>query len=344
MSRCFITLASIVSLLALVIVILGAYVRLSDAGLSCPDWPGCYQQLLAPTTEQQIGHANYLYPERPVDTGKAWKEMIHRYLAGVLGLLILGFAMVAWRNRADPKQMIALPLFLVGLVGFQAALGMWTVTLLVQPAIVTLHLLGGMALLSLAWWLTLRQRQAQQPVQQRIVWYSSTFKTWSLIGLILLGLQLTLGGWTSTNYAGFYCPDFPTCQGQWWPTMNFRDAFTFWRPLGENYEGGRLTPEAATAIHVIHRIVAMIVLVVLSAVGLRAALGRGTLALRRIGWIVITLVFTQVALGIATAMAGIPLALAVGHNAVAALLLLAVITLNHLLHPIGYPLQGATRL
>jgi cytochrome c oxidase assembly protein subunit 15 len=325
------------------VVVLGAYVRLSEAGLSCPDWPGCYQQLLAPTTEQQIEHANLLYPERPVDTSKAWKEMIHRYLAGILGLLILGLAIAAWRNRSDPRQMVALPVFLVGLVGLQAALGMWTVTLLVQPAIVTLHLLGGMALLSLAWWLALRQRQARQPAQQRI-WYSPAFKTWSLIGLFLLGLQLTLGGWTSTNYAGFYCPDFPTCQGQWWPNMNFRDAFTFWQPVGKNYEGGHLAPEATVAIHVVHRIVAMVVLVVLSAIGLRAALGRGTPTLRSTGWIIVMLVFTQVALGIATAMTGIPLALAVAHNAVAALLLLAVITLNHLLHPIGYQLQGATRL
>ncbi|BAW79423.1 cytochrome oxidase assembly [Candidatus Nitrosoglobus terrae] len=344
MSRFFVTLISIISFLALVIVVLGAYVRLSDAGLSCPDWPGCYQQLLAPTTNQQIDQANSLYPERPVDTGKAWKEMIHRYLAGILGFLILIAAVTACLNRSNPKQIIALPLFLVGLVGFQAALGMWTVTLLVQPAIVTLHLIGGMALLSLAWWLVLRQRQALAPIQQRIVWYSPAFKAWSLIGLVFLGLQLTLGGWTSTNYAGFYCQDFPTCQGQWWPTMDFRDAFTFWRPLGENYEGGRLTLEAATAIHVTHRIIAMIVLAVLTAVGLRAALGRGTLALRKTGWVMIALVFTQVTLGIATAMAGIPLALAVAHNAVAALLLLTVITLNHLLHPTGHPSQGATKL
>lgn len=342
MSRHFNILALVASLLALVIVVLGAYVRLSDAGLSCPDWPGCYQQLLAPTTEQQINQANRLYPERPVNTDKAWKEMIHRYLAGILGLLILALAVIAWRNRFDPKQKTALPLFLVALVGLQAALGMWTVTLLVQPAIVTLHLIGGMTLLSLAWWLTLRQRQARQSIPQ--VWYSSAFKTWSLVALCLLGLQITLGGWTSTNYAGFSCPDFPTCQGQWWPNMNFRDAFTFWHPLGENYEGGRLAPEATTAIHVIHRIVAIVVLMVLSAVGLRAALGRGTPLLRRIGWITVLLVFTQVTLGISTAVAGVPVTLAVAHNAVAALLLLTVITLNHLLHPIGYPSQGATRL
>ncbi|ADE13289.1 cytochrome oxidase assembly [Nitrosococcus halophilus Nc 4] len=342
MSPRFHTFAVAASLLALVVVVFGAYVRLSDAGLSCPDWPGCYEQLLAPTTEQQIDQASLLYPDRPVESDKAWKEMIHRYLAGILGLLILGLAIAAWRNRSDPRQRVALPIFLVGLVGFQAALGMWTVTLLVQPAIVTLHLLGGLAVLSLVWWLALRQRQAQHPMQR--IWYSPAFKTWSLIGLFLLVLQIILGGWTSTNYAGFFCPDFPTCQGQWWPNMHFREAFTFWQPLGENYEGGRLAPEAATAIHVVHRIGAMVVLIVLGAIGLRAGLGRGTPALRGVGWVVVALLLTQVALGIATAMGGIPLALAVAHNAVAALLLLAVVTLNHLLHPTGYQLRGATRL
>lgn len=342
MNHRFQTFALAASVLALVVVVFGAYVRLSDAGLSCPDWPGCYQRLLVPTTEQQVDQANQLYPERPLEADKAWKEMIHRYLAGILGFLILGLAIAAWRNRFDPRQMVALPVFLVGLVALQAALGMWTVTLLVQPAIVTLHLLGGMAVLALVWWLALRQRQARRPLQQ--IWYSTTFKTWSLIGLFLLTLQIILGGWTSTNYAGFYCPDFPTCQGQWWPDMDFGEAFTFWQPLGENYEGGRLTPEAATAVHVVHRIGAVAVLIVLGAIGLRAALGRSASALRVAGWAVIGLVLIQVMLGIATAMGGIPLALAVAHNAVAALLLLAVVTLNHLLHPTGYQLQGATRL
>jgi heme a synthase len=335
MNRHFYVFALVASGLALAVVVLGAYVRLSNAGLSCPDWPGCYQQLLAPMTEQEIEEANRLYPERPVETDKAWKEMIHRYLAGTLGLLILGLAIIAWRNRSDPRQMTVLPFVLVGLVGFQAALGMWTVTLLVQPAIVTLHLLGGMSVLALVWWLALRQRQTRQEVLPR-VWYASAFKAWALGGLVLLALQLMLGGWTSTNYAGFYCSDFPTCQGQWWPNMSFREAFTFWQPLGENYEGGRLAPEAAVAIHVVHRIVALLVLVVLSAIGLRAALGRGTTALRSVGWIVLILVLTQVGLGIATAVSGIQLALAVAHNAVAALLLLAVVTLNHLLRPRGH--------
>jgi heme a synthase len=334
MSRRFYIFALAASGLALAVVVLGAYVRLSNAGLSCPDWPGCYQQLLAPMTEQEIDRANLLYPERPVETDKAWKEMIHRYLAGTLGLLILALAVIAWRNRSDPRQVKILPFFLVGLVGLQAALGMWTVTLLVQPAIVTLHLLGGMSVLALAWWLVLRQRQTVREEEALpSVWYSPAFKAWALGGLVLLALQLMLGGWTSTNYAGFYCPDFPTCQGQWWPKMNFREAFTFWQPLGENYEGGRLASEAAVTIHVVHRIGAFLVLIVLSAIGLRAVLGQGTAALRSVGWIMLILVLAQVGLGIATAVSGIQLALAVAHNAVAALLLLAIVTLNHLLRP-----------
>lgn len=331
MSRRFYAFALAACVLALVVVVVGAYVRLSDAGLSCPDWPGCYQQLVVPNSEQEIDLANQLYPKRPVEIGKAWKEMIHRYLAGTLGLLILGLAIAAWRNRSDPKQMVALPVCLVGLVSLQAALGMWTVTLLVQPAIVTLHLMGGMLLLALIWWLALRQRQAQQPSPW--VWYSPALKTWALAGLALLAVQLVLGGWTSTNYAGFYCPDFPTCQGQWWPKMDFQEAFTFLRPLGENYEGGRITPKAAVAIHVVHRIAAVVVFAVLVTLGLRAALGRGTSALRGAGWAVLVLVTAQAGLGIATAVNGVPLTLAVAHNAVAALLLLAVVTLNHLLRP-----------
>ncbi|CAH9019843.1 COX15/CtaA family protein [Candidatus Nitrosacidococcus sp. I8] len=344
MSRRFVIFTFIASLLALIIVILGAYVRISDAGLSCPDWPGCYNQLTVPSSTQQIDQANDLYPDRPVDTGKAWKEMIHRYCAGVLATLILGCAIAAWYNRRDPKQMVASPLLLLGVAGCQAALGMWTVTLLVQPAIVTLHLLGGMTLLSLVWWITLRQGESTQIIARVPGEYSYSFKMWALAGLLLLILQLALGGWTSTNYAGFSCNDFPTCQGQWWPTMNFDEAFTFWKPLGENYEGGKITPESATAIHVVHRIVAIVTLILLTTLGIKAMKNSENSMLHKAGLALVVLAFTQVGLGVSTAISGVSSVLAVAHNGIAALLLLSVITFNHLLHPVKYPFRGAKEL
>ena len=150
-------LAVATTVLAFIVVVLGAFVRLSNAGLSCPDWPGCYGQLGVPQTQTAIETANAAFPERPVDVPRAWKEMIHRYLAGFLGIAILALAVFAWRRRQRPGQLLALPVGLVGLVLFQALLGMWTVTLLLKPLVVTAHLLGGFATLALLWWLSLRQ-------------------------------------------------------------------------------------------------------------------------------------------------------------------------------------------
>lgn len=278
---------------AFVVVVLGAYVRLSNAGLGCPDWPGCYGQLTAPSLSS------------PIETSKAWKEMAHRYVAGTLGLLIL-FIFVQAVQR---KEKIISSFLLLGLVIFQAALGMWTVTLKLHPLVVTAHLLGGFSILGLLGWMVRRSYQ------------QSSLKPWFLVGLVLLIFQIFLGAWTSSNYAAIVCPDFPTCQGHWWPDMNFREAFNFFRTVGPNYEFGLLDYTSRTAIQMIHRVGAGVVFFYLIFLGVRLILVKR----KAIGIFLILLVTSQVILGISTIVMMHPLALAVAHNALAGLLFLTLI-------------------
>lgn len=317
--------------LALCVIVLGAYVRLSDAGLGCPDWPGCYGLIDVPQGEQQIAQANESYPERPVEVEKAWKEMIHRYLAGALGLFIIALAVIAWRQRLEPQQPVLLPLTLVGLVVFQALLGMWTVTLLLKPVIVMAHLLGGLTTLALLWWLAMRHGKylPTAPVTAQI----KALRPWVLIGLLLVIMQVTLGGWTSANYAALACPDFPTCQTQWWPPMNFEEAFTLWRGIGVSYEGGILDNDARVTIHMAHRIGALLVVAYLSWLTMRIFLKTHNNLLRNTALVMALLMVVQVSLGIANVVQALPLPVAVAHNGVAALLILALVSMNHELRP-----------
>lgn len=312
--------------LALVVVVLGAYVRLSHAGLGCPDWPGCYGHLLGvPESTQEIEQANTAYPQRVVESDKAWKEVIHRYLAGALGLLIVILASLALKNRNAPNQPIGLPLFLVGLVIFQALLGMWTVTLLLKPVIVMLHLLGGLAILSLLWWLFLTTKPMAAVEQQSTI---SIMQPIIVFGLLLLVGQIILGGWTSANYAALACPDFPTCQGQWWPETDFKEGFVFWRGLGTNYEFGVLDDAARTAIHLSHRLLAIVVAIYWLTVLSRILIGSNTsITLRKVAGITLLLLLAQLILGISNSVLHLPIGIAVMHNGGAALLLLSVITL-----------------
>ena len=213
-------LAGIATVLAFCVVVLGAYVRLSDAGLGCPDWPGCYGKLLVPQAQAAIDAANQAYPDRPLEQHKAWKEMIHRYLASFLGLVIIVIVLLTWRERRRGVS-LQLPYWLLVLVILQGLLGMWTVTLLVKPAIVLLHLVGGFATLSLLWWLYLSTGRRDSPNVSR------GLGRVAIIGLLFLCVQILLGGWTSTNYAALSCPDFPTCQTKWWPPMNFSRCVYF---------------------------------------------------------------------------------------------------------------------
>ena len=315
--------------LCFVVVVLGAYVRLSAAGLGCPDWPTCYGHLTAGAAMEDSAAINAANPVRPVEYGKALREMVHRYAAGTLGLLIVVMAALALLNRSDPRQPVSLPLALLVLVVLQGILGMLTVTWLLKPLIVTLHLLGGMATLALLGWLVLR------PEQREVHRSEVALRTLAITALVILGLQIALGGWTSSNYAAVACPDFPTCQASFWPSMDFRDAFVLWRGLGIDYEGGVLDHPARVAIHVVHRIGALAtaaILLVLAALGSVRARNSRT---RTASVAVAALLGLQLAIGIAMVLRGFPLSLATAHNAVAALLLLSIVALLRALSPLS---------
>jgi heme a synthase len=326
----FAALAAFAAVLALAVVMLGAYVRLSHAGLGCPDWPGCYGHLAAPSHPDALAAANAAFPDRPVHTAKAWKEMAHRYLASSLGLVIVILGGVAWAGRRSGLP-IGLPSLLVTLVLFQGMLGMWTVTLLVNPSIVTLHLAGGLATLALLWWLTLRQgRLFEAVVPPELV----ALRPWAWLGLALVCVQILFGGWTSTHYAALACPDFPLCHGgEWWPKADFAAGFSFLRPVGVDYEGGVLDGPARTAIHLTHRLGALIVFLYLGSLALLLLRRAQEPVHRRLAQAIIVALVFQVGLGIANIVTKLPLDLAVAHNGGAALLLLTVVTLVHALNP-----------
>ncbi|MDP1673171.1 MAG: COX15/CtaA family protein [Burkholderiales bacterium] len=305
-----------------VVVVVGAYVRLADAGLGCPDWPGCYGEMtphhargdIAKAVEEQGG------THGPVSMSKAWKEMFHRYIAGGLGLLILVIAAIACLRRRELGQSPALAVGILGLLIFQAALGMWTVTLLLKPVIVTLHLLGGMALLALLAWLALRQ-QVPPPLPAAV----TKLRPLGILALLVVIAQIALGGWVSTNYAALACTDFPTCHGEWLPQMDFRHGFQLVRELGKTATGAHLSYDAITAIHWTHRVGALVTLAV---VGWLALLLLRSPASARLGAMLLAVLLAQVILGIANVLGGLPLLLAAAHNAGAAILLVTMVVIN----------------
>lgn len=325
----FAILTACVALLALTVVVVGAYVRLSDAGLGCPDWPGCYGRAAAPATAEAMAQAKAAYPHRPVEPTKARKEMLHRYLAGALGLAIVLLAILAWRYRRRSGLPVGLPTLLVALVIFQALLGMWTVTLLVKPAIVTAHLAGGMATLAILWWLVLRTGGlCSAPLSLPL----ARLRPWAWGGLVLLCAQILLGGWTSSNYAAVACTEFPTCYGGlWWPPTDFAAGFTIWPTLGVSYEHGVLDSAARTAIHLTHRIGALGVFLYLGTLAVLVLRRARNLRHFQVGFVLVGVLLLQVGLGIANVLGHLPLPIAVAHNGGAALLLLAVVTLTHAL-------------
>jgi heme a synthase len=315
------------TLLALFVVVLGAYVRLSDAGLGCPDWPGCYGHLTVGQALENADYAQARYPERPLEADKAFKEMLHRYLAAFLGLLIIAIAAAAWVNRRDPQQPVRMPLALVVLVVFQGILGMWTVTLLLKPAVVTAHLAGGLTTLALLWWLSLQTTRRTRPHGE------GRLRRWALVALVVLAVQILLGGWVSTNYAAVACPDFPTCQRSYWPEMDFRDAFVLWRGLGIDYEGGVLDHPARVAIHYTHRLGAVVAAIVIGFVAWRAVRVGQSRGVRGAGAALAGALVLQLIVGPLMVLETFPLWLATAHNAVAALLVLALVALLRYLYP-----------
>ena len=308
--------------LTFLVIVVGAYVRLEDAGLGCPDWPGCYGQLIGvPDEAHDVAKAEQAFPGKTVDAGRAWKEMFHRYLAGTLGLLVLAIVAIAWRMRGATGRTPWLATLLVAVVAFQATLGMWTVTMLLKPAIVTLHLLGGMTTLAVLMWIALREVNPQ-PAPAAI---ARGFRPWAATGLAVLAVQIALGGWVSANYAALACTDFPSCHGQWLPGMDFANAFHAVRELGVTAAGAPLSQEALNAIQWSHRAGALVTLAYLGALALYAL---RIPSLRTAGAVLIVLLAAQAGLGIANVLLRVPLALAAAHNAGAALLLAALVVLN----------------
>ncbi len=330
----FSRLCVLTTVLALTVVVFGAYVRLSHAGLSCPDWPGCYGQLLVPSETADVQSANESFPERPLDISRAWKEMVHRYLASALGILILAIAVVAWRRRFLPGQQLFLPFFLVVLVMVQGLMGMWTVTLLLKPIVVTAHLLGGLTTLALLWWMALRHGGLFTGYARPLLGAeSSRFAPWVALGLVVLYVQLFLGGWVSTNYAALACPDFPLCHGELVPAFDLHNALKPWHGLGRNYEGGILATDARITIHLLHRAGAVLTLLYLGALSLALMRGDHDQRLKVVGGVLALVLLSQIGLGIANVLLGLPLAVAVAHNGGAALLLLTLVTVYHVARP-----------
>jgi heme a synthase len=316
-------------MLCFAVVVLGAYVRLTAAGLGCPDWPGCYGHL-TPAGAQEAGSAA-AFPAQPFEPGKAWREMIHRYAVGTLSVIVVLLTALAIGTRRQRLLSVPLALALFATLIVQAALGMLTVTWRLNPLIVTLHLLFGMTTLALLWWLLLSlPRGAIAPPAERHAASARSFalaRRLALLGLGVLALQIALGGWTSSNYAAVACPDFPTCQNAWWPRSDYRHAFLLWHGVNINYEGGVLDNAARIAIHFTHRLGALLTTLVLTLAALLVLRLRGLSGAGLPACAVLAALVLQLSLGISMVMRGFPLGLATAHTAGAALLLLATLTL-----------------
>lgn len=308
------------------LIMFGAFTRLTDSGLGCPDWPGCYGQANPLQAHANISAAESAMPTGPVTVVKAWIEMIHRYLAMGIGVLIVTLMLIAWLIwlKSGRKEMKFSPLFpslLFAFVCVQGAFGAWTVTMKLQPIIVTTHLLLGMALLALLTWFGARLND--HPAIQSS---AAALRIPTALAFLLLVIQIALGGWVSTNYAALACTDFPLCHGELLPQMDFTNGFTLWRNLGMTAKGDYLPFPALTAIHWTHRAFALVVVALVAWVGLNALKADGLRKTAR--WLLI-MIAIQFVIGIATIFLQLPLALAVAHNGGAALLVLLLVTLNY---------------
>ena len=308
-------LATLCCILTFCVVVAGAYVRLSDAGLGCPDWPGCYGVLIGvPSTEEDVLTATQEYPASDFAQDKAWKEVTHRYMAGILGFMLLA---LAWISRG----ISLVPWLICGVTLLQVFLGMWTVTLLLKPIVVVLHLLGGMTIFALLIWFLMSLTRPPRLRSARPTYF------FGLLSVAVLFMQIALGGWVSANYAALACTDFPTCQAQWWPSnMDFSSALSLWGDVGVNYEFGRLEDGARVAIHVMHRIGAIVAGGTLL-VFLLGIMSFETGLLRKIAGAGLVLLFAQWTLGVSNVVLSLPLWTATMHNGVAALLLASVVAI-----------------
>lgn len=368
-------------LCAVIVVGMGAFTRLVDAGLGCPDWPTCYGHVLWPTSHEDVAVANQAFPDMPVEHDKTWPEMVHRYVAQALGYITIALFVLAVRHRREEQPVVVistllainvimtavvavvgvvmepyavasvavtmlylaylgwqrgnsqhpfkLPAFILAFIILQGLFGMWTVTLKLWPQVVTSHLLGGFTTFSLIWLLALRLNNAHWQLPQASWLRLQSVKPWVVLGLVIVCLQIALGGWTTSNYAAVACPDLPTCQGQWMPTMNFADGFNVGQTIGPNYLGGMMDNDARVAIHFSHRIGAIVTLLYLLWLAVLLRRKVATPETKTITHVMLGVLALQLALGMGNIIFKFPVSVAVAHNLVGALLLLVMVTLNH---------------
>ncbi|AVJ54984.1 cytochrome B [Idiomarina sp. OT37-5b] len=321
------TLVRISVVLAFCVIVLGAFTRLTEAGLGCPDWPGCYGFLSVPSKAEHIAQAEALYPDAPVEKDKAWNEMIHRYFAGALGLMILLIAVSAWFKKRVPSQKptpVKLPTLLLGLVIFQAALGMWTVTMNLQPLIVMGHLLGGFSILSLLYLLKLRLEPYRvgggDPELRR-------YRGLALFTLFVVLGQIALGGWVAANYAAVACTELPFCEGNWTANLDFSGAFSI--PEASTYQFGAHDYDDRMTMHIVHRFGAIVTTLVVGWLLFKCWRKAVSGFFRQSLVVIGLLLILQIALGVSNVVFSLPLWVAVSHNAVGALLLLSLVALNY---------------
>jgi cytochrome c oxidase assembly protein subunit 15 len=302
------------------LVVFGAFTRLTDSGLGCPDWPGCYGSASPSGAHSEISQAEAAMPTGPVTHEKAWIEMIHRYLAMAIGVLLITLTAATWlqRRRGAPVR-TWWPAVTLAWICLQGAFGAWTVTMKLFPAIVTLHLLGGMVLLALLCRQAVAYAHAHSGAAPAAI--APADRAWLLAGLGLVWLQIALGGWVSTNYAVLACTDFPTCQGSWWPAMNFKEGFELWRELGQTGAGEFLTFAALTAIHYAHRLLAYAVFIVLGWLAWRL---RQVARLRGQGRWIAALALLQLVTGLSNVVLDWPIVAAVAHTGGAAALVVVL--------------------
>ena len=303
---------------ALLVVSVGAYTRLADAGLGCPDWPGCYGFSTVPDEANEISTAEARYPDAPVEFAKAWWEMGHRYIAGALLLLVASILFIAYRAREKEDTPLKLAAVMMVVILWQAAFGAWTVTLKLWPQVVTGHLIGGFTTLSLMWLLFLRQGGLSAVVSAlpRPNWLAK-------LAFVVVVLQIILGGWVSSNYAALACYDFPSCDGTYSPDIDLQQGFNIFQSVGPNYLGGLMTNEARMAIHWVHRIGAIVVLLVVGGLVFQTVKQAAV-----VGYALLAALVTQITLGILNVVWVLPLLNATAHNTVGALLLLVLVTIN----------------
>jgi heme a synthase len=306
------------------VIMLGAWTRLADAGLGCPDWPGCYGHMDVRKAINYVSARNEAEPGTYRDAFKTIPEMVHRYFAGALGFLILIIAALAWRNRNQPKQPVALPIALLVIVICQGILGKWTVTMGLQPTIVMLHLLGGFTTMTLLCWLAAKLYGWPRFLNDCDV---RSLRGWTTAAIIVVVMQIALGGWTTANYAAVVCTELPICEKGWQDHINFRDAFTFWGHEHDkpDYEFGVLENDARTTIHVMHRFGALAVLLVVGALVIRIFRNARCHFHRNFAVVIGALLLWQIALGLGNVIFKVPLMMAVAHNFFAVVLLISLV-------------------